>query len=386
MRAHGELFAHRTHAIASPSAAAFALVPPDCLDLTLPRFEPLVDVSSMLGAIGQVDFGRYGDPQGLEDLRSLVATEYHVAARDVTITAGASEALAVTLASLVEPGMRVALPRPAFPGYEPLVKFWGGIPVPYALRAGGGSQAAVLDALDGVRVVIVSSPHNPTGSVIGADTWRLLLDRAARAGTWVVSDEAYGSMAYGAPHIGLRDVNAGDPERHVILDGISKRLGLPSLRVGWLVTENRELTSRVAQIRVHSSMGVDVLGQLIALRALGTVNSELFTVRRGVLARNAAIVADALRESGGLHEPPNGTPFVYVTGPSSASPLALYEAARRHGVAGFPGILFHDSRSALRLSVLAPTEIVSRAAAVLRTTFEHWESPNEDLESRDQSH
>ncbi len=194
--------------------------------------------------LGRLDgTGLYYPPGGDPELCALVLElqDDHVALRSrdtaVLITSGAINALDALLRAHLAPGDEVLVPDPGFPPYHSVVRLAGGRPVPYALRPTGPGFALDLDDLAGklsarTRFLILNSPHNPTGHVLGEGELRgvaELLD--AHPQVAYISDEVYARLVYDGAS--ARSIAALSPAG-VVIDSLSKSHGLAGYRVGWL--------------------------------------------------------------------------------------------------------------------------------------------------------
>ncbi len=127
---------------------------------------------------------------------------------EITVTAGATQAILTAVLALVEPGDEVIVIEPVYDSYVPAIRLAGAIPVPVRMRLASSRDRfempwnAVRDAITPrTRLVIVNSPHNPTGLTMRADDLAILERIAVEANLLVLSDEVYEHMVYdGLPH------------------------------------------------------------------------------------------------------------------------------------------------------------------------------------------
>ncbi|MFO1539301.1 MAG: pyridoxal phosphate-dependent aminotransferase [Chloroflexota bacterium] len=187
----------------------------------------------------------YGPYAGLPDLRAAVADDVRlrkgVAARpeDVFITVGGKGVMVNTILGLIDPGDEVIVPDPAYPIYDSLTRFCGGVPVPIPLRAEDGFAldpdrvAAAIGPR--TKMLVLNSPANPTGGVIGRAALERLAELAVAHGLLVLSDEIYARILYdGEEHVSIAAL-PGMAERTVILDGFSKTYAMTGWRLGYAV-------------------------------------------------------------------------------------------------------------------------------------------------------
>ena len=188
---------------------------------------------------------QYASMAGRSDLRHWICghhAERHGAtydpASECTIGAGASSLLFAAITALVHPGDEVVVQTPAYDLYAPGVKLAGGhlVEVPLLNDHGTWNLEALLGAIhDGTRLVILNTPHNPTGTVCPPGFLDALADHLAEKPTLVLSDEVYGSIV----HDGRAEVSlAAHPllrERGLAFGSFGKLLQVTGWKIGWAV-------------------------------------------------------------------------------------------------------------------------------------------------------
>lgn len=184
----------------------------------------------------------YSPSAGIMPLRSAIAG--HVAEsrgieatpEEVVVTPGAKPIIFYSVLALVEPGDEVIYPNPGFPIYESVIRFAGGKPVPAPLLESKGFrldvEAVARQVNDRTRMIIINSPHNPTGSVLTRDDLEALAELARRHNIWVLSDEIYGRILFDGEFASIAQL-PGMRERTIILDGFSKIYAMTGWRLGY---------------------------------------------------------------------------------------------------------------------------------------------------------
>ncbi len=218
----------------------------------------------------------YCQTPGLPVLREAVAAEL-TRTRGIELTGeraivanGAKPFLLFTVLATAGPGDEVVFPDPGFPIYESAIRFAGATPVPLPLREerGFGFDPDELAALLGprTRLVILCSPNNPTGGIVGRDE----LERAAQAidGTsaWVLSDEVYSRITYGAGAPSIASIEAMR-DRTILVDGFSKTFSMTGWRLGYAAVPE-PLVEPFTRLLVNSTSCVPPFVQLAGLAAL----------------------------------------------------------------------------------------------------------------------
>ena len=207
----------------------------------------------------------YSRAAGGTALRQAIAQMQDVPVEHVLIMTGAAEALSHIFAAAAEPGANVIVPLPCFPPYTALPQALGFEVRTYRLCR---EQSYAID-LDQIRrltdshtkLILVNSPHNPTGSVIDDKTMEALHDFAAERGVQFVCDEVYHPIYHGPSA-----ASASRLANATIVGDLSKAFALSGLRVGWIVDSdhrrrNLYLTAR-EYVTVSNSPITEFLGEI----------------------------------------------------------------------------------------------------------------------------
>ncbi|MGE5617817.1 MAG: pyridoxal phosphate-dependent aminotransferase [Sphingomonadaceae bacterium] len=187
-------------------------------------------------------FTHYGPSQGLPELRELIAAEASACRgmsldpSQVIVTPGAKPIMFFTIMALAEEGDEVVYPDPGFPIYRSMIDFVGAKAVPLELREDKefGIDLAELRSkiTPRTRLLILNSPHNPTGGVIPPEQLEEIAALAVEHNLWVLSDEVYRRILYEGRHVSIAAL-PGMAERTIILDGYSKTYAMTGWRLGF---------------------------------------------------------------------------------------------------------------------------------------------------------
>jgi aspartate/methionine/tyrosine aminotransferase len=193
-------------------------------------------------------------------------------ATEIVVTVGANEAVAITMLGLIDPGDEVLIPDPIWLHYFYCVQLAGGVPVHVPLRAENQFQIDPDDVRKAItprtRMLIVNSPHNPTGAVIDKKVLDALARIAIERDLMVLSDEIYEKIIYdGAQHHSIASL----PEmadRTVTVNGFSKTYSMTGWRVGYAVGRKKLIDAliRVHQYSATSATSFAQSGSLAAYR------------------------------------------------------------------------------------------------------------------------
>src|SRR5206468_11891061 len=178
-----------------------------------------------------------------------------------------------------------------FPIYESMINFVGAQPVPYGLREEQDFDVdveAIITKLTGrTKLIILNSPHNPTGGVISRKGLAAIAEALTGRETFVLSDEIYNRLIYEGEHVSLAQFPAMK-ERTIILDGFSKAYAMTGWRLGYGVMRP-DLAEQVALLVTNSNSCTSSFSQMAAVEALRGDQDcvermrEEFRRRRGVI-------------------------------------------------------------------------------------------------------
>jgi aspartate/methionine/tyrosine aminotransferase len=184
----------------------------------------------------------YGPTQGLPELREAIASYIcrtrgiRVGAEHVCVVPGGKPIIFFPLMALLEPGDEVIYPNPGFPIYESMINFLGAKPVPIPLVEDRGFSFDLNVFKDSLspktKMVILNSPHNPTGGVIPAADVRAIADMVRDRDLVVLSDEIYTRIYFDEEPLSITTL-PGMLEKTIILDGFSKTYAMTGWRMGY---------------------------------------------------------------------------------------------------------------------------------------------------------
>ena len=286
-------------------------------------------------------------PEGWPPLVGAIASRYGVGPESVTTAVGCSGANFLALASLVESGDEVLFEQP---GYDPLAAaatMLGARVTRFERRFDEGWRLdpdRIERALTPrTRLVMLSSPHNPSGVLAGGDALREIGRLAERRGVTVISDEVYLDLA-AAGHPPAAKLSPA----FVSTSSLTKAYGLASLRCGWALA-SRELTGKIRRARdvvdVWSPMPSDRIS-VVAFQNLDRLKERA----RGLVKKNAGLVAGFLARRPELECVPSDATIAFprFADGRNSGPFAE-RLLRDRGVAVVPGAFF-DSPSHFRVS------------------------------------
>ncbi len=221
----------------------------------------------------------YGPSQGLpefvETLRGYYArVGLTVAAEEIFVTTGGSEAILFVLGALADNGDEVVVFEPFYTNYSGFASLIGVKLVPVTTRAEDGYHLPPREAIESkigprTRAILICTPNNPTGTVYTDEEMELLGAVCRERGLFLVCDEVYREFAYDGRRQRSSLTLEGIEDRVVMVDSLSKRVSLCGIRVGNVVSRNRELMAAILKFG-QARLCPPTLGQFAAC-ALGDV-------------------------------------------------------------------------------------------------------------------
>ncbi|MBX5436553.1 MAG: aminotransferase A [Alicyclobacillaceae bacterium] len=241
--------------------------------------------------------------------------------REVIVTVGATEAIAIALQTVLEPGCEAILPAPVYPGYEPLIRLCGATPVLIDTRATGFKLTPdqLKERLSPrTRLVILPYPSNPTGRVLTEPELAALASVLADQPVWVLSDEIYSELVYTDGHHSIA-AQPGMRERTIVVNGLSKSHSMTGWRVGFTFAPARA-TAEMLKVHQYHVTCASSISQHAAVEAL-TDGMDDASLMRAEYARRRNFVHQRLTEMGFEVDLPEGAfymfPSVHAFGLSS---------------------------------------------------------------------
>jgi N-succinyldiaminopimelate aminotransferase len=274
---------------------------------------------------------------------------------EVLVTVGATEAIAATVLALVRPGDEVVTFEPYYDSYAATIALAGGVRRTSVLRFPDFAldEASLRAAFsERTRVVLLNTPHNPTGKVFSREELDLVCALAREHDAWVVTDEVYEHLVFdGSQHVPVATL-PGMRERTLTISSAGKTFSTTGWKVGW-VTGPAAAVAAVRSVKQFLTYVGSGPFQPAVAAGLGLPDAVFAGVARG-LQDGRDRLADGLVRAGLEVAVPRGGYFVVA----DAAPLGVtdahafcHELPARAGVAGVPVSVFHDDPDAARTLV-----------------------------------
>ncbi len=353
------------------------------LEIGEPDFDtPSNIIESAVGALHK-GWTHYGPAAGLPDLRQTIA-EYvsrtrkvPVASDEVVVVPGGKPIIFFSILALVEAGDDVIYPNPGFPIYESMINYSGGKAVPIPLREERDFSLDVKELAslinDRTKLIILNSPHNPTGGVLSKKDILDVADAIGDRNVMVLSDEIYSRLIYEGEDFSIMSV-PGFKERTILLDGFSKTYAMTGWRMGYGVMRP-DLAAHVTRLMTNSNSCTASFTQIAGIEALKGDQSSVDKMGEEFRRRRDVFVAGLNKIKGFSCRMPKGAfyafPNITKTGwPSKKLADALLDQA---GVACLSGTAFGEyGEGYLRFSVANSLENLNKAL----TRIQEWVGKN----------
>lgn len=317
---------------------------------------------------------RYTGGRGIRSVVDAIARKYTrrsgrvINADNVLYFPGTQTALFAVMTGLVEAGDEVLVGDPLYATYEGVIRSTGAMLVPVPLAPEQGFHLTV-EALERAitprsRVLLLNSPHNPTGATLSQSEIDTIVAFCVRHDLTIVSDEVYESMVYGAAFASPFDTPEG-ADRTIVVSSISKSHMLPGFRAGWCVGP-AEFIAALLPVSETMLFGAQPFIQDGTAHALDNEFEECrFMVE--TFAARAALVTEALSNCPGIAcSQPEGGMFamIDVSGTGLDGDTFAWRLLDDEKVGVMPGSSFgEEAKSFVRLSLSRDAEILREACA-----------------------
>lgn len=351
-----------------------------------PDFATAPEIKQAAIAAIEADHNQYSVTWGIAELRNAVANMLRRRFElnfdpetDITITCGVTEAIVGAMLSLLEPGDEVIVPEPAHENYVPAIRFAGGVPKFVTMRPPRFDLHVdeIKHAIGPkTRLLILNTPHNPSGRVFSSDELRGILNVAAHHGVFVLTDEIYDQVLYPPhEHTSVASV-APNPDLVITTGGISKTYATTGWRLGYIAA-NPEISHAIRTVHDYLTICAPTPFQHAALVAYEFPESYYDHLRSEFLLRRDCLI-EVLRVAGFEAYPPQGAYYLMADfsrflfdGSAEDFTRALITDAK---VATVPGTAFYYQDKELgnrlvRFAFAKTTEVLKEAGCNLDAFF-----------------
>jgi len=313
----------------------------------------------------------YSRPAGADSLREAIAEMQNVPVEAVQIVTGASEALVALMWLAAEAGANVIIPLPGFTTFSALPESLGLETRFYRVHRDNGFRIDVDEikrlADSKTKLILINSPHNPTGATIADDEMEALHDFTAERGIQLVSDEVYHPIYHG------RQTKSAARLPHATgISDLSKAFSIAGVRTGWMIEHDTRRRQQYWTARAYFSVCNSSTGEIlseIAIRKRDVVLGKTQEAANRNLKLLESFMADHPDVLGWI--PPQGgmTAFPWLVSGENARPFC--QAAAKRGILLAPGDCF-DAPSHFRLGFAAAGENFSRGLERFGEFVKSW--------------
>jgi len=298
----------------------------------------------------EAGFTHYGPSAGLADFRKTIADVFGKErnipcdADNVVVTPGAKPIMFFTMLALLEEGDEVLYPNPGFPIYESVANFLGARTVPLALKVENDFDLDLRELESKItsrtKLLILNSPHNPTGAVLKPETVRAVAELARKHSFSILSDEIYARILFEGEHLSIASL-PGMAERTIVLDGFSKTYSMTGWRLGFGIM-NKDLQKHVARLMTNSNSCTATFVQKAGIEALTGPQGEARAMVEEFRQRRDVMVAGLNAIPGVKCAVPHGAFYVFpdIRGTGFSSKDLATQLLDEAGVACLSGTAF----------------------------------------------
>jgi aspartate/methionine/tyrosine aminotransferase len=337
----------------------------------------VVEAAALAMRDGQV---KYTLSRGLPTLRAVIASKLTdqnsitVTEDEVVVTTGGTTAVLESMLVLLQPGDGVLVPDPGWPSFRMATLLAGGRPLPYRLLP----EAEYLPDLGHVeklageaRVLVLNTPSNPTGAVIGAPHIAAMLEIAERHDLVVISDEVYEDIVFEGEHVSAASLGASAPV--ISIFSFSKGYAMTGWRIGYLTGPSWFVEALVGVQEAVVACPSSVAQHAAHAALCGP--QDCLSLMRDEYRRRRDIALELLAEESLKLTEPHGT--FYVMADVGAANSESYEFAHRllveRAVAVAPGGTFGDeAHDAVRLSLASPLQTIEDGIRRIGAAVQEW--------------
>jgi aspartate/methionine/tyrosine aminotransferase len=313
----------------------------------------------------------YSRPAGADSLREAIAEMQRVPMEAVQIVTGASEALVVLMWLAAEPGANVIIPLPGFTTFSALPESLGletrfyRVHRENSFRIDPDEIKRLTDSK--TKLILVNSPHNPTGATISDGEMETLHHFTAERGIQLVCDEVYHPIYHGR-----QTKSAARLPHATVISDLSKAFSIPGVRTGWMIEHDAQRRQQYWNARAYFTVTNSTTGEILSEIAIRKRDVVLGKAQEAA-TRNFKILERFMADHGDVLGwiPPQGgmTAFPWLVTGENARPFC--QGAAEHGILLAPGDCF-DTPSHFRLGFAAAGDNFSRALDRLGKFVKSW--------------
>lgn len=338
------------------------------------------------------DILAYTPSQGVISLRAKMVGYYaeygiDISPDEIIITSGGSEAIMFAYMACLNPGDEIIITDPSYANYMAFAVSCGAVIKPVKTNIENGFKLPSVEEFEKqitgkTRAILICNPNNPTGYLYTKQEMLQIRDLVKKYNLYLFSDEVYREFIYTKrPYISAFHLE-GIEDHVVLIDSVSKRYSLCGIRIGALITKNKQIHSAVMKF-CQARLSPPLIGQVIAESSLATPHEYLEEVYDEYLSRRNFLI-DQLNQIPGVFAPtPMGAFYVMVHLPVDDTDKFCQWCLTDFQYEGqtvimAPGSGFYtnpeDGRHQVRMAYILNKEDLAKAVLVLRKALEAYQN------------
>ncbi len=352
----------------------FDLAGPNSINLGLgePDLAPPKEAIEGMNKAASDGLNKYGPTAGIPQLRQAVADRFRkygdITGDNIMITPSGSSALLEITMSVVNPGDDVLVPSPGFVIYGPHAQLAGGSYTEYRLTD-GDFQPDIDDIQSKItpktKMIVVTTPSNPTGGVLNEESYKALCDIAADKNITIMADEVYESFIYEGKHLSFMN----QLDKAIVASGFSKMMAVTGWRMGFLCA-SREMMEYLIKMQYHVCASPNMPAMYGILNALPNIDPYLDNARKVYKARRD-LICKRINEIPGMSiQPPKGAFYAFPSYDMDMKSADLAAELVKAGLICTPGSAFGKyGEGHLRFSYAADETKINAGMDILESTM-----------------
>ncbi len=351
----------------------FDLAGPNSINLGLgePDLAPPAEAIEGMNRAASEGRNKYGPTAGIPELRKAVADRFRkygdITGDNIMITSSGSSALYEITMTMVNPGDDVLIPSPGFVIYGPHAQLAGGTYTEYKLTD-GDFQPDIDDIQSKItsktKMLVVTTPSNPTGGVLNEQSYKALCDIAADKNITILADEVYEPFIYEGKHLSFMN----QLDRAVVASGFSKMMAVTGWRMGFICADT-SIMDALIKMQYHVVASPNMPASYGVLAALPNIDPYLENARKVYKARRD-LICKRINEIPGMHiEPPKGAFYAFPSFDMKMKSADLAAELVKAGLICTPGSAFGKyGEGHLRFSYAADESKINAGMDILEST------------------
>ncbi|MDH6365299.1 aminotransferase [Enterococcus sp. PF1-24] len=338
---------------------------PNVLKLTLgePDFNTPEHVKEMGKTAIHENYSHYSGMAGLLDVREAASaffkSKYQIEycpKTEILVTVGATEAISASLLTVLNPGDKVLLPSPIYPGYEPVITLAKAEPVYIDTTANNFVltpamiETAMAEHGEAVKAIILNYPSNPTGVTYTRAEVQAVAEVLKKYDIFVISDEIYSELTYDGTHVSIAEYLR---EQTILINGLSKSHAMTGWRIGFIMAP-QEIAAEIIKVHQYLVTAASTISQKAAVEALIAGINDAVVMKTAYIERRD-FVYKKMTALGFEIARPNGAFYIFAKIPNEMTTDSMafcLDLAEKVGLAIIPGVAF-GAEGYVRLSYAA---------------------------------